>query len=539
MPTPRRNPNPLLVIPHHDGVGPRIAAHEVRTQDRGAGRGSADHPAPRQHPLQLFVDLRVQVRVGQPPLAAAPEPDAAGTAQRRDERRRVRRVAVRRMQHRQVAGSGGAKRIDTLPRLPVRLRSARGRDQDDRRIRSACKVQEALDDGRVLHVPAHEQQRAVRRPDLLRRTRRRNGGQHRHRRDQPHRRPRHQRPPPPSGNSSSSESGSTRASFRRTVQCRWAPVTRPVAPTLPTHHAPADTVALGDIDRGQVREIGVEPPAVVDDDDVAGEVEIRRQHHDPFVRRLDGRPGAGAEIGAAVRTAGLTVENAAAAERAVRASRHRPHEPVAPVPHGCRNRKQGRLQIPLAQDAFHDLRRRVDVARLDSEPASGELLRLHRKRIDRLILGTVDRRRPQGNRVLPGLDLQIDPDQRRPHVGRPGRKEPQIGAERGALQRGRRLGGAYVQDDDLAGVKGPRPVRDVDDQLRFALPGRRRRGERHGGQGRTGTGRDDAAPATADEPAGYPPKSCTPNTRSMMASTVRPVNTTRLNHAKARTGDDG
>ena len=239
------------------------------------------------------------------------------------------------------------------------------------------------------------------------------------------------------------------------------------------HRPPAHAVALGDADRGQVREVRVEPPAVVDDHDVAGEVEIGGHHHHAVVRRLDRRPLRGPEIGAAVGAARLAVEYAAAAEGAVRAPRHRPQEPAAPVPHGGRDRKERRQPVPFAQDPLHDLGRRIDVARGDAQSPGRELLRLHRERVDGLGRGAVDPRRPHGDRVLSRLDVEIDPDQRRPDVRRPGREEPQPGAERGGPERGRRLGRPHVEDDDLPRMQGPRPVRDGGDQIRPALPGRR------------------------------------------------------------------
>ena len=163
-----QQPEPILVIAHHDRVGPRIAAHQVRAQDGRPRRGSTDDADAVEHLAERLVHLRVQVRIGEPPLAPAAEPDATGVTQRLDERVGVRNVAVRRVQDREAGRPGRPKRLGAPPCPVVRLRSACRRDEHDRGVRTAGEIQEALDDGRVLHAPAHEHERSPRGPDLLR-----------------------------------------------------------------------------------------------------------------------------------------------------------------------------------------------------------------------------------------------------------------------------------------------------------------------------------------------------------------------------------
>jgi hypothetical protein len=75
-----------------------------------------------------------------------------------------------------------------------------------------------------------------------------------------------------------SEMGSTRAPFNRTVQCRCGPVARPVAPTAPRIRAALDPIALVHVDPRQVREKRMKAGPVIEDDRVAGEIEIGGEH---------------------------------------------------------------------------------------------------------------------------------------------------------------------------------------------------------------------------------------------------------------------
>ena len=111
---------PLLVtLGHHDVVAFARAADQVGALDRRAGRRAADHPAPRQHVLDLALGARAQVGVDQPPLAAAAEPDAPGLLQRRDERLRVGHGAVAGVQHGHVRH---AERLGESPGAPAPAR---------------------------------------------------------------------------------------------------------------------------------------------------------------------------------------------------------------------------------------------------------------------------------------------------------------------------------------------------------------------------------------------------------------------------------
>ena len=77
---------PLLVPSgHHDVVSLACTTNQVRTLDGRPGRPATDHAAAGQDGFDLALGARAHVGVNQPPLPAAPEPDAPSGLERGDE----------------------------------------------------------------------------------------------------------------------------------------------------------------------------------------------------------------------------------------------------------------------------------------------------------------------------------------------------------------------------------------------------------------------------------------------------------------------
>ena len=176
-------PQPHHVIADHQGVAPGIAADHERALDGGAGGGAPDDPAAGEHRPQLLVRPRVQVGVGQPPLAPAREPDAARLAQGSDEGLGVRRLAVARVDDLQVARPRVGEVAKVLGIVGQLVALARRRDHHDARIGAAREVQEALEDGLALEAAAHDDECAAGGTEVgpSRRGRRRGRGRRRRR----------------------------------------------------------------------------------------------------------------------------------------------------------------------------------------------------------------------------------------------------------------------------------------------------------------------------------------------------------------------
>jgi hypothetical protein len=72
------------MVPLHDLVPLRIAAHQKRTLNRRARRTAADNAAALQKGVEFGLRPRIQVGIGEPPLSPAAEPDAGRRPERRD-----------------------------------------------------------------------------------------------------------------------------------------------------------------------------------------------------------------------------------------------------------------------------------------------------------------------------------------------------------------------------------------------------------------------------------------------------------------------
>src|SRR5262245_47139309 len=94
--------------------------------------------------------------------------------------------------------------------------------------------------------------------------------------------------------------------------------------------ASSDQVALMDVHDRQVREQRKHAEAVIDDDRVAGEIEIPREQNASAVRRMNGSAGGAQKVRAAVRLPRLTVEDATRAKRPVRPAGDRSNEAEVP-----------------------------------------------------------------------------------------------------------------------------------------------------------------------------------------------------------------
>ena len=102
----------------------------------------------------------LDIPVRQAPLPAAAEEDAARFADRCDERVRIRHFAIARVQYGQLAGAVLAPLFESRPVLAVFIvRFSRGGNNHDRRIGTTCEIDESLDNRRVLHGAADDDER--------------------------------------------------------------------------------------------------------------------------------------------------------------------------------------------------------------------------------------------------------------------------------------------------------------------------------------------------------------------------------------------
>src|SRR5437879_12381580 len=83
---------------------------------------------------------------------------------------------------------------------------------------------------------------------------------------------------------------------------------------LSEHLAGLQLVADFHVHFGKVAIEGINPEAVIDNHGVAGKEQFLGQRYAPALRRMNGSTGGGGEIHAAVRRAGLAVQDAALAE---------------------------------------------------------------------------------------------------------------------------------------------------------------------------------------------------------------------------------
>ena len=171
-----QEPEPDLVVPHHDRVGAGVAADQVGSLDRRARGRAADDPAALENSPERFVRLRVEVRVGQPPLAPAGEPDSPGPEQRLHEGVGVGNLRIVCVKNGDVGGSGGFERAAAPEVLIVALPSAGRRNDDDGRRRAAGELDEACEDGGIGKGAAGDDEGPVGRSDLLGVGRRGTGG---------------------------------------------------------------------------------------------------------------------------------------------------------------------------------------------------------------------------------------------------------------------------------------------------------------------------------------------------------------------------
>ena len=146
-----------LVPRRHDGrVSGDRAAHQVAAKNGRARRRSADDTASREHFMEGLLGFGAGVRIDDVPLAAAVEPDGLGVAQILHEGFRVRHFRIVRVQHLHVLVAaldpGGNHLIFRVgPDRPVLGPvAARGRHDDDLRVRPAGELGELLHDARAL-----------------------------------------------------------------------------------------------------------------------------------------------------------------------------------------------------------------------------------------------------------------------------------------------------------------------------------------------------------------------------------------------------
>ncbi len=155
------------MIANHQLVAFRIASNQKRSDDRCAGRRAADHATAIEQVLQLAVRSSVEIRIGKAPLPAASEKDAARVLDRLHERVGVSRLPVARVKHADSVRAVVAEFLDARPIVVVRVVFASRGDDHNRRVFASGKLDEALDDGGILHVAADNHERAVLWPDLL------------------------------------------------------------------------------------------------------------------------------------------------------------------------------------------------------------------------------------------------------------------------------------------------------------------------------------------------------------------------------------
>ena len=230
-------------------------------------------------------------------------------------------------------------------------------------------------------------------------------------------------------------------------------------------------------------EVGIETPAVVEDDRPAREVGVAGEDHAAAGGGSDGGAHPGQEVGAAVRVPGLAVEDTTGAEPSGRAPRHGADPRPAPEPlRRVGGEDRGLLQV-LALDAGRDLGGRLDVARLHPETAGGVPLVGHGQAVDAGQGFPAGRGDAQHEVVVAGLDHQVDADESSPRAVL-GAVEVNGAVEDGPLDRREPRRRRNRDEDRLAGLHAAGAMGDVDVER---LPGRRSRerepparGPRHG-----------------------------------------------------------
>src|SRR5262245_9279021 len=129
--------------------------------------------------------------------------------------------------------------------------------------------------------------------------------------------------------------------------------------------ASSDQVALMDVHDRHVREQRKHAEAVIDNDGVAGEIKIAREHNPSAVRCMNGSTGWAEKVRAAVRLPRLTVEDAARAKRPVRPTGNRPNEAEVPQTPRLGLRPESLDLDGLALDASDCRVGRIDVSLVD------------------------------------------------------------------------------------------------------------------------------------------------------------------------------
>src|SRR5947207_15219775 len=121
------------------------------------------------------------------------------------------------------------------------------------------------------------------------------------------------------------------------------------------------------INDGQVGQQRKNPEAVIDDEGVAGEVQVARHHHSAAVRGVNRCARGAEEIGPAMWLARLTVEDASRAEATGRTPGDRAHERVAPSSILRGLCPYAREVSSLAHDALQYRRRRIHNSIVDAK----------------------------------------------------------------------------------------------------------------------------------------------------------------------------
>src|SRR5262245_14987058 len=136
----------------------------------------------------------------------------------------------------------------------------------------------------------------------------------------------------------------------------------------------------------EVSEQRKDSEAVIDDDGIAGEVEVTSEHHAPAVRCKNGCPCRTQEVCAAVWLARFAVEDAPRPERAVGPPWNGSHEALDPQPVWYRVRPHMLEFGSFARDAGEQRSWRIHERVINLEPPGGKDLPPHhdcRRRRDR------------------------------------------------------------------------------------------------------------------------------------------------------------
>src|SRR5262249_19795401 len=131
------------------GVAFPRTADKIGPLNGGSRGASTDNATALQHCMNFALGTRAEVGIYQPPLTSAFEPDASGGAQRSGESFGLGDLAVAGVEADQILGARFGENVLLQPAIGDAVVILGGRDDDDRSIGSAGKVEEAADDFRT------------------------------------------------------------------------------------------------------------------------------------------------------------------------------------------------------------------------------------------------------------------------------------------------------------------------------------------------------------------------------------------------------